>query len=140
MVETARVDQHHARADVLEIVPDFEIVEDVAVGQHVLQERAKLGDVPLPVAQLIDPAAERLLRGHREVRVEGRVHRLHPKLGSQHQERLVNGLYDALRVDPGLAERLLGILAPVVRCVGAGLGHRVGSRTGWTEDGRSTRN
>ena len=50
----SRVEQHDPASDDREGVLELEVVEDGAHGDDVFEQRAQIGDVPLPVAELVD--------------------------------------------------------------------------------------
>jgi hypothetical protein len=65
-------------ADLLEVVLDHEVVEGIIAREHLFEELAQTGNVPLAVAELVD---EPPLGGGRvdlERGVEGLVGRPHP--------------------------------------------------------------
>ena len=54
--DTAGVEHHHAGPEVGEIVAHLEILHHSIVRQNSFQQFAQFGDVPLPIAELINRA------------------------------------------------------------------------------------
>ena len=101
-----RVEQHRALADVLELVLHLVVVELVVARQHLLEQPAQLGDVPLAVAQLVQQPAFGLLARDAEAAVERLARRPHAQLGVEHEQRLAHRRDDALGVLVGALEQL----------------------------------
>ena len=110
-VDAPGVEQHGPAPDVLEIMLDLVVLEAAVVRQDVLQEPAQLRDIPLPVAELVDEPALGFLRRDPEGLVERLVGRDHAEILIQHQERLLDGIGDALGKLPGLDRGLLGAVS-----------------------------
>ena len=85
-----RIQEHHAAADLLEVVLDPEVL-DVAVNwKHFLKEFAQGRHVPLTVAELVDRAALRLFRPNLESSVERRVRRLDDEIARKDEQWVPN--------------------------------------------------
>ena len=94
--DLAAVQEHPSSADALEDVVHLEVAERILLGEDFFKERPESGDVPLPVAQLIDEPAFGLLGGDAEGLVEGAARGVHPEVGIEDEERLADGIDDAL--------------------------------------------
>ena len=75
---------------------ELEVLENRALGDDVLQQSAKIGDVPLAVAQLLDQMVLGFLGRNLEGLVESTVGRVHAKSRVQQQERFAYGIDDVL--------------------------------------------
>ncbi|HEX2121143.1 MAG TPA: histidine kinase dimerization/phospho-acceptor domain-containing protein, partial [Thermoanaerobaculia bacterium] len=79
-------------ADLRKVVLELVVVEDGAHRQDVLEQRTQVGDVPLPVAELIDEPPLGLFRRDGEGLVEGAVRRMDAQFGVENQQRLAHGV------------------------------------------------
>lgn len=66
---------------------------------HLEKQQAKLRNVPLAIAQLIEVLPDRLVAIDFERLKEGPAGVLNAKTSVQHQQRIGNGIDDALRLD-----------------------------------------
>jgi hypothetical protein len=96
----AGVQQHGALAQAREVVLDLEAVHRRVFRDDGLEQDPKGGDVPLPVAQVVEQAAHGVLRIDLKDLVEGTAGRQDDEAPVQHQKRLVD------RIDDRLGERL----------------------------------
>ena len=87
-----------------EVVFDLEVFDGMAVAQDLSQQRPKLGNVPLAVAQVVDEAALRLFFRDMEVPVEGGVGRADPQALVEDHEWLSQGRNDVLGVGKGVLQ------------------------------------
>ena len=62
--ESARVEHQLAPADPLELPVELVPVEGLVAGEDAFEELAELGAAPLPAAELVDEAAEGVLRSY----------------------------------------------------------------------------
>jgi hypothetical protein len=95
----AGVQQHGALAQAGKVVLDLEAVHRRVLGDDGLEQDPKGGDVPLPVAQVVQQAAHGVLRIDLEDLVEGPAGRQDDEAPVQHQQA-VRGSY---RRSPGRA-------------------------------------
>ena len=109
--DLASVEEHPPPPDALECVRDLEVAERAVLGEDVLEERPQLGDIPLAVAQLVDEPALGLLGLDPEVLVERAARRPDAEVGIEDEERVPDGVDDALGVGEGVLDRLL-LLSP----------------------------
>ncbi len=99
--EPAGVEQHVPSPESDEGVFNLEVFNRMAVAQDLGEERAQSGDVPLPVAQVVDELALRLFFRDMEVPVESGVGRADPQASVENHERLSQGRNDILSVGKG---------------------------------------
>ena len=69
----ARIDQHGAPANGREIVLDLEAFDRRAMRDHAFEQSAQRGNIPLPVAEVVDQAAFGLVGAGAEGLVEGAI-------------------------------------------------------------------
>ena len=75
------VEQYDFAADIEENVVDLIAVEHRCIGEDVLEKHPQLGDIPLPVAEVVDEIADGFLGRHLEGLVEAGIGRDNPQLG-----------------------------------------------------------
>ena len=90
------IEQQNLLPDGGKIVLHAEVVEVRVLGKDVLQELPQGGDVPLPLADLVEQPAFRLGRIHLEDLIERTARRDDPQLAVQHHQRLADRGNDAL--------------------------------------------
>ena len=95
------VQQNGLAADIEEIVFDFVAVEHRVVQQDIFKEVPQLGDVPLPVAEVVDEVPDGLLGGDPEGIVKAVVGGENLQVGIEHDQRFADGFHDVLGVFPG---------------------------------------
>ena len=95
------VEPHAAPADLLEAVLHVVVADLLPLEKGLLQQRSQRGDVPLPVAELVDRPALGLLLDDLERAVEGLVRRHHAEVHVEHEQRRARGADDRLGVVAG---------------------------------------
>ena len=98
VVEAAAKKQHGAPAEGGELVGDLVPGEDVFLRQHLLQQRAQGGDVPLAIAQLVDEPALGLGGRDVEALVKNLAGRVHAQVGAQDEKGQRHGAHGGLGV------------------------------------------
>ena len=98
------VEQDGLAADAGKVVLDLVAVDHGVVREDLLDEHPQLGDVPLPVAQVVDEVPDGLLGRHLEGRVEALVRGEDLQVVVQHHQRLAHGLDDVLGVFPRILD------------------------------------
>src|SRR5690606_31930249 len=93
-VQACSLPIYDAAVDPLEDVVDLVVVEGLVVGEDILQEPPELGDVPLPVPEVVDEAADGLFGPGAERPVERLVGRLHAEVEVEDEETLADGVHD----------------------------------------------
>ena len=96
--EAARIQEHDARADLRESVAHLEVINPLLLRQQLLEQRAQRGDVPLPVAEVVNQPPLGLLQRHAEAFAKRAARRLHAQPRIQHHERHAHAGHDALGV------------------------------------------
>src|SRR5665213_1929483 len=88
-----------------ELVLDFVTLHHALLGNDFFQQHAKLGNVPLPVAQRVKKSAFGILGADLEGRIEGAARGKHAEVLVEHQNGLADSVDNALsegpRVDNG---------------------------------------
>ena len=98
------VQEDDLSADAGENMVHLVAVEDGFIGEDVLEQHPQFGDVPLPVAEVVDEIADGLLGRYLEGFVETEIGREDFQLRVQHHQRLAHGLDDALGILQGLLD------------------------------------
>src|SRR4029453_5303895 len=87
IIEAARVEQDRARANVLKVMRHLIVVEDRILRQNLFQQGMQRGNIPLPIAELIDELVFGLRWADVKQLVEGRIGRLDVEVGGEDEER-----------------------------------------------------
>ena len=111
IIEAARVQQDRARANPLKVMAHLIVVEDRILRQNLFQQGMQLGNIPLPIAELIDELADGLRWAHLKHLVEGRIGRLHAEVGREDEQRFPDRLDNLFGGVFGFAEGLLTMLS-----------------------------
>jgi hypothetical protein len=82
-IEAARVQQDRARANPFKVMAHLIVVEDRLLRQNLFQQRMQRGNVPLPIAEVIDVFADGLRRAHLKQVIEGGIGGLHAEVGCE---------------------------------------------------------
>jgi len=97
-MKAARVEKHRARTNALEIVRHRVIIERGVLWQDFSQQSPQFGNVPLPIAQLVEQTPFGFFRRRRKNAIEGAVRRDNAQIVVQNDERIARGRDDALGV------------------------------------------
>ena len=97
----ARIDQHGAPADGREIVLDLEAFDRCAMRDHALKQRAQRGDIPLPVAEIVNETALGLARAGAKRLVERAIGGCDDQISVENDERARHGLDNVARGNIG---------------------------------------
>jgi hypothetical protein len=106
VTQAAGVQAHRPPADPGEVPLHLEVVERAVFRQHFPERRPEAGEVPLPVAELEQQPALRLLRPHGEGVVVGAVGLLDPQIAVHDQEGRPHRGHDGVGVVEGALELL----------------------------------
>jgi hypothetical protein len=120
-MHTSGVEQHAAAAETLEVPLDQEVLDGVALGENLFEQRAQFGNDPLTIAQLVDELADGIGRRDGERAIEGTVGALDARVGIEHDQRLSHGPDDVLRILPRGGSRELAALQVVEETVQLGI-------------------
>src|SRR5207244_2527187 len=103
----AGIEQHYPTANDRKGVFQFEVVEDGALGDNILEQGAQVGDVPLAVAQLINEAVLGFNGRDMKGLIESTVGGADAQAGVEDQQGLTHRVHDVLGVGfDGLQIRL----------------------------------
>ena len=120
------IQKHRARSNVGKFVLDLIALHDVLLGDDLLQQHAKLGNVPLSVAQRVKKPALRILGPDLEIRIKGTARGNHAKSFVEHQDRLADSVDNALSKRPSIRD--IGELVPEVGCLHQTLRYALGKQ------------
>ena len=98
-----------------EIMLDFIAIEHGIMGEDLLKEYPQLGNVPLPVAEVVDEIPDCFLGRYLEGIVEAVVGGEDLQVGIQHHQRLAHGFHDVLGIFPGILDFRFQLLAFICR-------------------------
>jgi len=104
--DLASIEEHALGADVRKRVRDLEVVEGGVVRQNLLQQVPQGGNVPLAIAQVVEPVRLRLQRRDLEALVKIPIRHEHVQRGVKHHEWDPYRVHDALGVEQGRAGHL----------------------------------
>src|SRR5581483_674797 len=96
VIHLPRVQQHRASSERPEVVLDLVILHGPLLRYDSSQQQSQLGDVPFPVSQLVNRLAEDIVDIEVECRAEGAARGDQSQTLIEDQERLTNGVDDAL--------------------------------------------
>ena len=105
--DLASIEEHALGADVRKRVRDLEVVEGGVVRQNLLKQVPQGGNVPLAIAQVVEPVRLRLLGGDLEALIKIPIRHEHVQGGVQHHQRDPHRVHNALGVEQGHACDLL---------------------------------
>ena len=77
---------------------EFEVVEEGALGDDVLEKGPQVRDVPLAISEFVNESAFGFVAGNEEGMVKGSVRGLDPERGVQNQEGLSHRIHNVLCV------------------------------------------
>ena len=105
--DLAGIEEHGLGAKVRKRVRDLEVVEGGVVGHNLLQQVPQGGNVPLAIAQVVEPVRLRLLGGDLEALIKIPIRHEHVQGGVQHHQRDPHRVHNACGVEQGHASDLL---------------------------------
>jgi hypothetical protein len=100
----AGVQQHDAAPKGREFMLDFEIAKRIVLGKNAFEQFPQTGDVPLPVSQIVNVTAYRIVGRHLKIAIERLVGKLHAEGLIQHDKRMAHGGNDVLCVNEAGAQ------------------------------------
>ena len=95
--QLAGVEEHDAPTQVRELVLDLVALDRQALGDHRLEQVAQIGDVPLPIAELVERPADGLVATDLEGLEERAAGGHDAEIAVEHEQGLAHGVDDALR-------------------------------------------
>ena len=113
--DLAGVDQHRAPADGRKIMLDLEAFDRCAMRDHALEQSAQRGNVPLPVAEVVDKTALGLGGARAKRLVERAIGGCDVQISVENDERAGHGLDDVARSNV-LARTSRWILRRIEKC------------------------
>src|SRR5580698_1908432 len=102
--DAAGVEHHASRAEMRKIVAYFEILHPTIVGENIFQQLAQPGNVPLPIAQVVDGTVLGVFARDLETPVESWVGADHSQLVVQDQDCFAGSLDKHIRMLVHLVE------------------------------------
>src|SRR5580692_5813549 len=93
-IDLPRIEQHHPSSNRREDAVHFEGLDRVTFRKDGFDQGAQLGNVPLSVAELIELAADRVLRSDYECVAKGTAHKPDGQVGIEHEQAFTDRLYE----------------------------------------------
>jgi hypothetical protein len=88
---------HDLRADIFKRMLHLKIIEYGILRQNLFQQLSEFGDIPLPVAKVIDQCTFRVFLGDAEIFVKRRVGADHLMTGIQYQKGFTHRSQDIVK-------------------------------------------
>jgi hypothetical protein len=108
--QLAGVEPHGAPAQAGDIVLDLVAFDRCALGDHRLEQMTQVGEVPLPVAELVQVAAESGVPVDAEDLEERAAGGHHAQFLVEDEQRLAHGVDDVLRLQVGDPQQAVEVL------------------------------
>ena len=78
--DAAGVEHHDARSEMREVVAHFEVFHQAIVGENFFQQFSQSGNIPLPIAEVLNRTLLGFVACHSKIPIEGRVGALYAQV------------------------------------------------------------